>query len=326
MTDSPTHFNTMTLSGLNAIAAAIAPHVNRTPLLRASRLGEMLGCDLWIKAELFQKTGSYKPRGMINSLSQIDEAARHRGVITFSAGNAAQGLAYAARAFGVPAVAVMPANASATKAEATRAYGAEVVLHSTVPAETLARMHELIAQHNYTFIAPGDHPDTINGNATIGLEILDDLPDVDLVVTPVGSGSVGAGLATAFMARSATTRIVGVNPAGAAAMHLSLKAGKPTNLPSPPDTIADGLAYPFGGQHTFPFFRDRVEDVVTCEDDVIREAMLLLMTRTKLYAEPSGAASLAGLLAHPQLLRGAKRVVCVVTGGNLDPARLKNLL
>ncbi|MDO9413274.1 MAG: threonine/serine dehydratase [Pseudolabrys sp.] len=325
MTDSSAPFN-MTSGKLNAIALAIAPHINRTPLLRASRLGDMLGCELWIKAELFQKTGSYKPRGMINSLQQLDEAARRRGVITFSAGNAAQGLAYAAKVFGIPAVAVMPANASAIKAEATRAYGAEVILHSTVATETLAHMHRLIAEHGYTFIAPGDHPDTINGNATIGLEILDDLPDVDLIMTPVGSGSVGAGLATACMVRGTATRIVGVNPAGAAAMHLSLKAGKPTNLTSPPNTIADGLAYPFGGQHTFPFFRDRVEEVVTCEDDVIREAMLLLMTRAKLYAEPSGAAGLAGLLAHPRLLRGARRVVCVVTGGNLDPARLKDLL
>ena len=311
---------------LDAVAKSIAPHVNRTPLIRASRLGSALGCELWIKAELFQKTGSYKPRGMIHSLLNLSEAERRRGVITFSAGNAAQGLAYAAQIFGIPAVAVMPANASAAKVEATRAYGAKVVQHSNDSAETYARMREIMAEHGYTFIAPGDHPDPINGNATIGLEILEDLPDVDLVLTPVGSGSVGAGLATAFLAREASTRIVGVNPVTANAMYLSMQAGKPTDLEAPPKTIADGLAYPFGGKHTFPFFRERVEEVVLCDDDVIREAMLLLMTRVKLYAEPSGAASLAGLLAHPRLIGNAKRVVCVVTGGNLDPARLKELL
>lgn len=316
----------ITLQQLEAIAQSIAPHVNRTPLLRASRLGAMLGCELWIKAELFQKTGSYKPRGMLNSLMNLDEAARRKGVITFSAGNAAQGLAYAAQVLGIPAVAVMPANASPAKVEATRSYGAKTVLHSTVSSETYAHMQEIIAREGYTYVAPGDHPNAIAGVATLGLEILEDLPDADLIVTPVGSGSVGAGVATACMARATATRIVGVNPAGANAMHLSLAAGQPTDLPAPPKTIADGLAYPFGGTHTFPFFRDRVEQVVLCEDDVIREAMLLLMTRAKLYAEPSGAAGLAALMAHPGLLRGATRVVCVVTGGNLDPGRLKDLL
>lgn len=285
----------------------------------------MLGCELWLKAELLQRTGSYKPRGILNRLLRLDQAARARGVITVSAGNAAQGLAYAAGRLGCKAVAVMPENASPAKVEATRAYGAEVILRGTA-RDAFALAHELVEERGYAFVSPSDDPDVIEGHAGIGMEIIEDLPDADLVMVQVGAGGLGAGVATGLAACGSAARIVGVEPIGANTMWLSLQAGRPVDLPGPPDTIADGLAYPFGGKHTYPVFRERVERVVLVSDAAICEAMLLIMTRAKLYAEPSGAASLAGLLAHRELLRPYRKVVCIVSGGNLDPERLRKLI
>lgn len=313
------------LERLKAIAARVAPHVHRTPLISAKSLGTMLGCEVWLKAELLQRTGSYKPRGILNRLLTLGESARARGVITVSAGNAAQGLAYAAGRLGCKAIAVMPENASPAKVQATRAYGAEVILRGTAK-DAFDLAHRLVDERGYVFVSPSDDPDVIEGHAGIGIEINEDLPDADLVLIQVGAGGLGAGVATGLAACGSNARIVGVEPEGANTMWLSVQAGRPVDLSGPPDTIADGLAYPFGGKHTFPVFRDKVERVVLVPDSAIREAMLLIMTRAKLYAEPSGAASLAGLLVHKELLRPYRKVVCVVSGGNLDPERLRELI
>lgn len=313
------------LQKLRSIARAVAPHVHRTPLLSAHSLGDMFGCELWLKAELLQRTGSYKPRGILNRLMRLSDSDRSKGVITVSAGNAAAALAYAAGRLGCKAVAVMPANASPGKAEATRAYGAEVILHGTA-RDAFELAYRLVAERGYVFVAPSDDPDVIEGHAAIGLEILEDLPDADLVLVQVGAGGLGAGVATGIAASGSKARVVGVEPEGANTMWLSLQAGRPTDLPGPPQTIADGLAYPFGGKHTYPVFRDNVEQVVLVSDDAIRQAMRLVMTRAKLYAEPSGAASLAGLLAHRDALKPYRKVVCVISGGNLDPERLGALI
>lgn len=313
------------LQRLKTIASRIAPHVHRTPLIPASSLGALLGCELWLKAELLQRTGSYKPRGILNRLLAIGEEARARGVITVSAGNAAQGLAYAAARLGCKAIAVMPENASPAKVAATRGYGAEVILHGTAK-DAFDLAHRLVEERGHVFVSPSDDPDVIEGHAGIGIEIHEDLRDVDLVMVQVGAGGMGAGVATGLAACGSRARIVGVEPEGANTMWLSLREGRAVDLPGPPNTIADGLAYPFGGKHTYPVFRDKVEQVVLVPDSAIREAMMLIMTRAKLYAEPSGAASLAGLLAHREQLRPYRRVVCVVSGGNLDPERLRDLL
>ncbi len=302
-----------------------APHVVRTPLLRAEALGETLGCELWLKAELFQRTGSYKPRGILNCMMSVPVEARAKGVVTVSAGNAAAAVAYAASRLGCPAVTVMPANASPAKAAATRGYGAEVILHGTAP-EAFALAQRLEKERGLTFISPSDHPEVIAGHAAIALEILEDLPDADLILVPVGCGGLGAGVATGVAAAGSRARVVGVEPEGANTMYLSLQAGKPTDLPGPPRTLADGLAYPFGGQHTYPVFRELVERVVLVTDARILEAMKATMTRAKLYAEPSGAAALAGLIEHRAALAPFRKVVCVVSGGNLDLERLAALL
>jgi threonine dehydratase len=312
------------LAALRGSAAAIAPHVKRTPLLRAETLDAMAGCEVWLKAELFQHTGAYKPRGMIHALGLLGEAGRAAGVITFSAGNAAQGLAYAARVFGCKAVAVMPAHASPAKVAATQALGAETLLHGTAK-DAFALMQSLIAERGYHYVPPCDHPDMIAGNASLGLEIAADLPDADAVFVPVGGGGMIAGTAMGLRAAGSAALVFGVEPQGACVMAKSLAAGHPVDLDQPPDTVADGLAYPFGGRYTFPVVRDLVRKVLVVSDAEILAAMAALMTRAKLYAEPSGAAGLAGLCSIPGQA-GIRKAVVVVSGGNLDPARLRELL
>lgn len=312
-------------AALRGIASSIAPHVVRTPLLRAAVLDEMAGCQVWLKAELFQHTGAYKPRGMIHALSLMDAAARARGVITFSAGNAAQGLAYAARVFGCKAVTVMPANAVPAKVAATKALGAETILHGTAK-DAFALMQDLIARNGYHYVPPSDHPDMIAGNASMGLEIAQDAPDADVVVVPIGGGGMISGVAMGLRAAGHAAAVYGVEPEGACVMAKSLAAGKPVDLDQPPQTVADGLAYPFGGRYTYPVVRDLVRQVLVLDDASILAAMFALMTRSKLYVEPSGAAGLAGLVALRSNGVAARKAVVVVSGGNLDLNRLRDLL
>lgn len=303
---------------------AIAPHVQVTPLMGSGTLSRLAGCRVDLKAELFQKTGSYKPRGMLWALMQLGEDQRKRGVITFSAGNAAQGLAYAAGVVGVSATVVMPETASPAKAQATRDYGGEVVLHGS-PAECLAHCLELVEQRNLTFISSYDNDDLMTGHASLGLEILEQAPDVDAIFVGIGGGGMAGGIAKAIAASGRDVRLFGIEPEGAPAMRRSLDAGHAVRLERV-DTIADGLAAPTAGELCYELVREHFEDVLLVSDRQIADALELLMTRCKLYAEPAGAAALAGLLACRDRLPADARAVCVVSGGNLAPERLKALL
>lgn len=311
------------LAQLQAIRERIAPHVHRTPLLHSATLSASLGLDVHLKAELLQRTGSYKPRGIVNAVA-LDEKARRRGVITFSAGNAGQAVAYAARIFAVPCVVVMPAGGSAVKAAAIRGYGGEVVMHGTA-AEAFERCQTIARERDLVYIPPTDHPDVIAGHASLALEVLEDLPAVHAIFAPIGGGGLSAGIATGLIAAGSTAQLVGVEPTGAATLYRSLEAGKPITLERV-DTVADGLANPFAGKHTFPLIRDRAERIDLVEDSQIIAAMRLLMERCKLMAEPSGATALAGLIAAASRLPIGAAVVAVVSGGNIDLARLKALL
>ncbi len=304
--------------------AAIAPYVHETPLLHSSTLSQMAGCRVDLKAELFQKTGSYKPRGMLWTLMQLDAAQREHGVITFSAGNAAQGLAYAARVVGVSATVVMPETASRVKAQATRDYGADVILHGTA-TECLAYCRELAETRGLTFISSYDNDDLMTGHASLGLEIMEQAPGADTVFVAIGGGGMAGGIAKASAATGRDLRLIGVEPEGAPAMRRSLDAGRPIALERV-DTIADGLAAPTAGESCYALVKDHFEDVVLVPDRRIAEAVQLLMARCKLYAEPAGAAALAGLLACRDRLTADSRVVCVVSGGNLDFDRLVKIV
>jgi threonine dehydratase len=313
------------LNDIYAAQSRIAGHLQATPMLHSRTLADLCGATAFsLKCESLQKTGSFKVRGALNAVSQLDDAARARGVITVSAGNHAQGLAWAARSIGVRCTVVMPATASKTKAAASAGYGAEVILHGT-SAEAFVKASALAAEKGYTLIPPFDHRDVMCGAGTVGLEIMKQVREVDVVVVPIGGGGLLSGVGSAVKQINPKVILIGVEPTGAAAMHQSLAAGHPVTL-AKIDTIADGLGAPFAGQLTYPIIRDIVDDVVLVTDDEIAAAMALILSRCKLLAEPAGAAATAALIAGKVPQVAGKRVVAILSGGNVDLDRLKSLI
>jgi threonine dehydratase len=310
------------VADVRAAVPRLAPHLHRTPLVRSTTLSDMCGTEIWLKCENLQKTGSFKPRGGINRMATLTAAQREAGVITISAGNNAQGIAYAARAVGVHAVLVMPETAVASKVEATRGYGAEVVLHGDVHA-AFERLEELREERGLTMLHPFDDPMLIAGHGTLGLEIEEELSGIDAVVCSIGGGGLCSGLGIAL--QHSDIAVHGVEPTGAATMSRALEAGSPVRLDHV-DTIADGLAPPFVGELNLAATRHHVESVVCVTDDEMRRAMRVILERTKNLVEPSGAAALAALLSGRLDLGEARRTVVVLSGGNVDLHRIPELL
>jgi threonine dehydratase len=300
----------------------IAGRVQRTPLMSSVTLGRRTNTHLRFKAEVFQKTGSFKPRGAINKLHHLTEEERRRGVITISSGNQAQGLAYAASLFGISATVVMPYTTPANKVNATKGYGAEVVL---TEGALLPTCLEIQKERNLTMVHPFDDPHVVAGQGTIGLEILDDLPEVDVVFVPVGGGGLISGIATAIKLRKPAVKIVGVEPIGASAMWQSLQRKAVVNLDRM-DTIAEALAAPFVGELNLALVQKYVDELVLVSDDEMIEAMGLLLEWCKLLTEPAGAAGFAALLFKKASIPGGSEVVCLLSGGNIDPSRLGHFL
>lgn len=313
-----------TLEQISSARDRIAHQLHVTPVTRASRLGNEAGVALFLKCENLQKTGSFKPRGALNKLSRLDESARRRGVVTVSAGNHAQAVAWAAAVAGVRATVVMPATASQAKADASAGYGAEVIRHGTA-FDAFERAQSLAAERDLVFVHPFDDDEIMAGAGTTGLEILDQSPEVTAVVVPIGGGGLIGGVASAIKQRRPEVRVYGVEPVGAAAMRASLDSGHAVRL-SAVNTIADGLAAPMAGTLTYDIVRRFVDDVVLVTDDEIANAVRRLMTFTKLLAEPAGAAGVAAILARKLPLKPGERVVAIVSGGNVDLEKLKGLL
>jgi len=307
----------VTPESIREAAAAIAPHVHRTPLLRCATLDRITGFRVHLKAENWQKTGSFKPRGALNRIARMTEEEAARGVLAASAGNHAQGLAYAAAARRIPVLIVMPADAPGAKIEATRAMGAEVILHGEIFDDALERSLEIREETGMTFVHPATDPNVISGAGTIGLEIGEDLPDLDGVVCPVGGGGLITGIGTMVKHMVPGARIFGVNPDGAPAMARSFSEGKVVRLERA-RSIADGMAGKAGTAETLQAMRGFVESIVTVSDGAILEAILLLLTRAKLLSEGAGAGPLAALLERKIPLPPGSRVALVVSGGNLD--------
>jgi threonine dehydratase len=314
----------LTIQTIRAARGRIVDRVHHTPLLSASRLGARAGATLSFKCESLQKTGSFKVRGALNHVAQLDDDARRRGVITVSAGNHAQALAWAARSAGVRCTVVMPVAASRAKVEASRGYGADVVLHGTSSIEAFTRAHELAEERQLCFVHPFDDDEVLAGQGTVGLEVLEQQPEVDDVVVPIGGGGLIGGIAVAIKEQRPAVRVFGVEPTGAAAMRQSLDAGRPLQLDRV-STIADGLAAPMAGALTFPLVRRYVDDVVLVTDDEIAGAMREILFSAKLLVEPAGAAATAAVLAG-KLPVGGKRVVTILSGGNVDVGRLQDIL
>ncbi len=277
-----------------------------------------------LKAEMFQRTGSYKFRGPLNKLALLTDDERARGVVCSSAGNHAQGVALAAALYGIRSVVVMAENATPSKIEATKAYGAEVVLHGTIWDEANEKAQELVEQEGLTYVHPFDDLDLIAGQASVGLEIHDDLSDVDVVVVPIGGGGLISGVTLALKSRNPDVRIYGVESSGAPAMKTSLTAGALTTLDKV-DCAIDGLKVMRVGQNTFDIVRTHVEDVVTLPDETIFDAMLWTMHHCKLVVEGAAAAPVAALLHGLIPAPAGSKVVCVLSGGNLNLAQIAGL-
>jgi len=309
------------LSRIRAAAEKIAGKVHRTPLLSASGLGARVGVALYLKCENLQKTGSFKPRGALNKVLALSPEERARGLVTVSAGNHAQAVAWAARIAGAACTVVMPTAAPESKIDATRGYGAEIVLHED-RATLFERLAEVRDARALSFVHPFDDPDIAAGAGTTGLEILEDLPDVDVILVPVGGGGILSGIASAAKEIRPSVRVVGVELAEGPGLAPALAAGKPVTVSRPWGTIADGMTPPFVGTLAVEVAKEAVDDVVGVSEAEIGEAMRLLMTRAKLYVEGAGAAATAALLAGKVRVRPGARVVAVVSGGNVDLSRI----
>jgi threonine dehydratase len=302
---------TLSLDDVLAAREAIAGRLHRTPMFTSAALGERI----FLKAELFQKTGSFKPRGVLTNLAALSQEQRARGVISVSAGNHAQAVAWGAAREGLDALLVMWRDASAAKVAATRAYGAEVDLSAEDGAEAFERMHALIEETGRTLIHPFDHPLTIAGQGTVGLELVEDVPDVDVVVVPVGGGGLISGIATAVTALQPRARVVGAEPELAATMTEALAVGHPVQIET--SSIADALGPPFAGELCVEICRDLLADVVLLTEEEIRKGMRFLYARAKLACEPGAAAAAAALLAQKVRVEPHETVVAVISGGNV---------
>jgi len=314
----------ITIDDIRTAEARISGRVHRTPLMGSSTLATRGGVRrLSIKCENFQKTGSFKVRGVLNKLSQLNQSERDRGVVGFSAGNHAQALAWGAHAAGVRCTVVMPETAPQAKVDASREYGATVVQVPT-SADAFQSARNLTDSEGFTFVHPFDDDAIIAGGGTVALEILEQAGDVDLLVVPIGGGGLISGAAIAMRALSPKTRIIGVEPTGACGMRQSLDAGRALHISSP-SSIADGLAAPMAGEHTFEVISRYVDDVVLVSDDEIMSAMTLLLSRGKLLSEGAGAAATAAMITGRIPVDGSEHAVVVLSGGNVDLRRLAEL-
>lgn len=295
----------------------------RTPLIPL----EHGGSTLYLKPENLQPIGAFKIRGAYNKIASLTPEERARGVIAYSSGNHAQGVAYAARALNSKAVIVMPRVAPAVKREATEALGAEVVYVGPSGVERMSKAEELAAKHGYTMIPPYDDEQIIAGQGTLGLEILEDLPDVDLVLVPVGGGGVISGIATAVKSLKPQVKVIGVEPELAADAQASLRAGEIVKLPAEQvaSTAADGLRAMYVGTITFEHIRRYVDDIVTVSEEDIAETVRMLARNPQTLAEPSGAAAPAAWLFRRDSLPDSKTTVALISGGNVDPEMLERL-
>jgi threonine dehydratase len=302
----------------------MAPHVYHTPLVTSRILSERTGFDVRLKAELFQRTGSYKIRGPLNKFTFLSDEQKRRGVICSSAGNHAQGVALAAKIHGIHAVVCMAANATPSKVEATRAYGAEVVLHGSIWDEANERAKELVAERGYTYIHPFDDEQLIMGQGTVGLEIWRDWPDVDVVVVPIGGGGLISGISMAVKAVNPRARVIGVESSGAPGMKRSVDEGGLVTLDRV-DCIIDGLRVKRVGEKTFEIVRQFVDEIVTLPDEQIFDAVVWTMHHAKLVPEGAAAAPVGALLHGLVNAPAGSKVVCVLSGGNVNLDQLRGL-
>ena len=299
------------------------PPAPRDPAQKHATRGE-----LWLKPESWQPIGAFKLRGAYYKIASLSASERAKGVISYSSGNHAQGVAYAARVFGLKCVMVMPRNAPKVKVDATAALGAEIVVVGGSSAERMTKAEELAAQHGYAIVPPYNDPFIIAGQGTVGLEILEDCPDVDLVLVPVGGGGIASGVSSAIKLSGSKAKVVGVEPELANDAQQSFRKGEVVQLPAErvSSTLADGLRTQSVGPINFEHISKFVDDIVTVTEDDIRNAMRRAVLSARIVAEPSGAVTFAAWLFHRKKLPDAKKTVAIITGGNVEPQLLAEVL
>ena len=315
----------ITLQDVQAARGSISPYITRTPLLRVPALDEALGYEVYLKFEGFQIMGAFKIRGAMNKALSLTKEELDRGVVCASSGNHAQGVACAAQRLGAQAVIVMPTNANPVKIDGVKSFGGKIELVGTLSSQREARAAQLVAEEGMVNVHPYADPYVAAGQGTIGLEILEDLPDAAAVAVPIGGGGMISGIATAVKGLAPQVKTIGVEPAGAPRYSISRAAGKPMELDKV-DTIADGTRTDHANPDNFEMIQARVDELCTVEDQHIRQAMKLLMTRAKLTVEPSGALPVAAALAGALPVEKGAKVVFVLSGGNVDPKLAAEIL
>jgi threonine dehydratase len=339
MPEEPALDHVVPLADIEAARARLAGRVHRTPLLSSETAarwaaigrwsateprGALADGRLYLKSEHLQKTGSFKARGMTNRILTLDDEARRRGAITLSAGNAGQAYAWAGREAGVPVTVVMPAAAVPSKVDACRGFGARVVLHGEHVGEALAELERIRDAEGLTFVHPFDDPAVIAGHGTAGLELVEDLPEVDVVVVGVGGGGLISGVAAAVKGLRPACRVYGVEPERSNAVSLAVASGEIVTIQ--PESVADGLGAPFAGAWTLAMARLLLDDIVLVDDPTILAGVRFAVERLKQVLEPAGAAALAAVLAGRIPIHDGERVAVVLSGGNVDVGRLGELV
>jgi threonine dehydratase len=316
-----------TLADFEGARSIVSRVADVTPLETARFMSEILGSPVFLKCENLQRTGSYKIRGAYNRLAGLSAEEKARGVVAASAGNHAQGVAFAARELGITATIFMPVGVPQPKLAATRGYGAEVVLRGTTVEEPLRAAAEFSEKTGAVLIPPFDHIDVVTGQGTLGLEILDQVADVDTFIIPIGGGGLSSGVASVVKQRAAlegrTVRVIGVQASNAAPYPLSLQNGYITEIKTLP-TIADGINVARPGVLNFAMISQYVDEVITVDDNLIARAMLLLLERAKLVVEPAGAVGVAAILSGQ--VKDAGRTVVILSGGNIDPMMMERVI
>ncbi len=313
-----------TLQDIREARERLKPYIRHTPLLRAEKIEEAVGCRVYLKPETLQVTGAFKIRGALNKSLSLPRDQIAKGLIATSSGNHAQGLAYAARMLGVKAILVIPVTSPKIKVANTQALGAEVILYDGDTAARWKKVYEIAAENDYAVVHAFEDPLVMAGQGTIGCEILEDLEDVDTVIVPIGGGGLISGIATAVKETKPSVRVIGAEPALTPKYFHSRKNGKPTSLPLK-DTIADGLRISVPGRNPYPIIEKYVDEIVLVEDEHIAEGMRRLATDAKLIAEPAASIGIGALLAGTVKVEPDENVCVVLTGGNWDLGDLADI-
>ena len=314
--------NELTLEKFEEASEIVTRVTNPTKLIKSDYLSQQTGAKVYLKPENMQHTGAYKLRGAYYKISTLSEEERAKGLITASAGNHAQGVAYAAKAYGCKATIVMPTATPLIKVNRTKSYGAEVILHGDVYDDACEYAYKLAEEHGYTFVHPFDDLDVATGQGTIAMEIIQELPTVDYILAPIGGGGLITGVSTLAKMLNPKIKVIGVEPAGAASMTAALKAGEVVELDSA-NTIADGTAVKAVGHQNLPYVRENVDEVLLVEDDELIGAFLDIVENHKMIVENSGLLSVAAL---KQLDCKGKKVVCILSGGNMDVITMSSIV